>query len=156
MQIVQVFRAKLLYLHKKLQILMKKLQPYEVTVECSFAEHWRYNFAITCSLCNAQGEQTDFTSAADETAPVGSALTVAPDGTPARRRLTLHAADCHHLRMFVYLIPNTLPTSNRIADSAPFPLSIKVRYEGEVLLNERRMINQWSGLSVELIVTRPE
>jgi hypothetical protein len=135
---------------------MKKLQPYEVTVESSFAEHWRYNFAITCSLCDAEGGQESFVSATDEAAPVGSALTAAPEGMPSRRRLTLRAGDCHHLRMFVYLIPNTLPASNRIADNAPFPLTIKVTYNGAVLLHEKRMINQWSGMSSELVVCRPE
>ena len=135
---------------------MKKSQTYEVVVESAFAEHWRYNFAITCSLCDAEGGQLSFVSAVDETAPIGSALTAAPDGVASRRRLVLSADDCHHLRMFVYLIPNTLPGSNRIADSALFPLTIKVSYAGKVIHSEKRMINQWSGMSSELLVYRPE
>lgn len=128
---------------------------YRVEIESGFAEFWRYNIAVTCGLFGADDVQCGFVSAEDKVAPVGSNLPSAPKGMPSRRRLKFEADDCHHLRMYVYLIPHSLPEAVRIADCKPFSLSIKISYGDSVILHEKRSINQWSGASIEITAARP-
>lgn len=134
---------------------MGKDATYRVEIESGFAEFWRYNIAVTCGLFDADDVQCGFVSAEDSVAPVGSNLPSAPKGTPPHRRTEFEAGDCHHLRMYVYLIPHSLPEADRIADRKPFPLSIRITYGGSVVLRENRSINQWSGASIEIVAARP-
>lgn len=128
---------------------------YKVEIDSGFEELWRYNIAVTCAMLDADDVQCGFVSAEDRVAPAGSNLPAAPKGAESRRGLKFEAGDCHHLRMYVYLIPNTRPTSLIIADCPPFPLSIKITYGGRVILHEHRNINQWGGASIEIIAARP-
>lgn len=128
---------------------------YKIEIDSGFGELWRYNIAVTCAMLDADDVQCGFVSAEDKVAPAGSRLTAAPKGTESRRGVKFRAGDCHHLRMYVYLIPNTMPAGSVIADNPPFPLSIRITYGGRVILHERRMINQWGGASMEIIAARP-
>lgn len=128
---------------------------YKIEIYSEFEGLWRYNIAVTCGLFDANNVQCGFVSAEDKVAPAVSNLSAAPEGTESRRGLTLEAGDCHHLRMYVYLVPNTMPKSPIIADSPPFPLSIKITYDGNVILHEYRKINQWPGANIEIIAARP-
>lgn len=135
---------------------MGKDATYTVEIGSGFAEFWRYNIAVTCGMFGADDVQCGFVSAEDKVAPVGSNLSEAPKGTPSRRSVRFEAGDCHHLRMYVYLIPHSLPKAVKIADCKPFTLSIKVSYGDETVLHEKRSINQWSGASIEIIASRPQ
>ena len=114
---------------------------YKVEISSGFAEFWRYNIAVTCGMFGEDDVQCGFVSAEDKVAPVGSNLSAAPKGTASRRSVRFEAGDCHHLRMYVYLIPHS---------------SIKVTYGDETILHEKRSINQWSGASIEIIASRPQ
>ncbi len=134
---------------------MDKDTAYRVEIESGFAEFWRYNVAVTCGMFDADDVQCGFVSAEDAVAPIGSDLASAPKGTPPHRKIAFEAGGCHHLRMYVYLIPHTLPKAVKIADCKPFDLSIKVFYGGNAILREKRPINQWSGASIEITAARP-
>lgn len=134
---------------------MGKDAAYVIEIESRFAEFWRYNIAVTCGMFGADDVQCGFVSAEDRVAPVGSNLPSAPKGTPQHRRVRFEAGDCDHLRMYVYLIPHSLPEAVRIADCKPFSLSIKISYGGSVIFRENRSINQWSGASIEITAARP-
>ena len=129
---------------------------YKIEIESTFAGFWRYNIAVTCGLFGDDGERCGFVSAENSVAPVGSNLDSAPAGTPSHRRLTFTADDCARLRMYIYLIPHSLPQTEKIGECKPFALTIKAEYDGEVVLRDRRSINQWSGASIELDVERPQ
>lgn len=134
---------------------MKKGESYAIEVGSGFREFWRYNIAVTCGMFDADGKQCGFRAAEDTVAPVGSNLATAPEGTPEHRTLTFTAGDCHHLLMYVYLIPNTLPSSTRIADCKPFTITVKVSYDGREILSMTPSVNQWSGASIEIRAERP-
>lgn len=129
---------------------------YKVEIESGFAEFWRYNIAVTCGMFDENDVQCGFVSAEDTVAPVGSNLPSAPKGSESRRGLKFEAGDCHHLRMYVYLIPHSLPAALKIAECKPFSLSIKITYGSETIIREKRSINQWSGASIEISASRPQ
>ncbi len=129
---------------------------YEVEISSRFADFWRYNIAVTCGCFDASGSRTGFVAAEQTVAPVGNGLTEKPADAPSPHTCTFRAEDCHHLLMYVYLIPHSLPTAERIGECKPFELSVKVSYDGKVILHEKPMINQWSGASLEITATRPQ
>ena len=86
-------------------------------------------------------------------ADVGSNLTTPPSGITPDHRAVLEAPVCDHLLLYIYIIPHTLPASNDIEATKPFPLDLLIECNGKRLLKERRTINQWSGASIELKVS---
>ena len=52
----------------------------------------------------------------------------------------------------VEAVPHTLPAGNDIGDTAPFEVEIRIAYSGRRLRAEKRLINQWSGASIEMRV----
>ena len=52
----------------------------------------------------------------------------------------------------VEAVPHTLPAGNDIGDTAPFEVEIRIAYGGRRLRAEKRLINQWSGASIEMRV----
>lgn len=133
---------------------MGENKTYGVEIESGFAGFWRYNIAVTCGLFDETDRQIGFVPAESTVAPVGSNLDRCPSDMPAHRRLSFTAADCDHLLMYIYIIPHTLPTAKHTGECKPFDLSVKVAYAGRVVLHEKRKINQWSGASMEIAVSR--
>lgn len=123
---------------------------YKIEIESRYNEFWRYNIAVTCGLFDADNKQIGFVPAESTVAPVGSNIEKCPNGVETHRRLTFTADDCDHLRMYIYIIPHTLPAATHIADCKPFPLSVKVSFAGKTVVQEKREINQWSGASIEI------
>ena len=58
--------------------------------------------------------------------------------------------------LYVYIIPHTLPAGNDIDSTRPFEAEIRISYAGRLLRTEKRMINQWSGASIEMKVAHGE
>ena len=135
---------------------MTNAKRYRIEIELATAEHWRYNVVVTCGLFDSEGKQVGFTGVDNSIAPIGSHLTAAPEGTPDFRFVILDADDCHHLRIFAYVIPNTLPAESEVIHVRPFPFIIKVIYDGKLLLSKKLRTSQWAGLSRDFIVERPE
>lgn len=52
----------------------------------------------------------------------------------------------------IYIVPHTLPAGNDIGDTTPFEVEIRIAYGGRRLRAEKRLINQWSGASIEMRV----
>ena len=52
----------------------------------------------------------------------------------------------------VEAVPHTLPAGNDIGDTTPFEVEIRIAYGGRRLRAEKRLINQWSGASIEMRV----
>ena len=123
---------------------------FKVSVSSRFEELWRYNIVVVCELCSAEGERIEYNSAESTIAPVGSNLIAPPADYPTNRELKVECGDGDHLNILVYVIPHTLPTSDDISMTKPFPLTIKVERDGGALLNEVFEINQWSGDNITL------
>ena len=58
-------------------------------------------------------------------------------------------------RLYIYVIPHTLPRDNEIGGHPPFPLQVRIRYGDRTVLDKEYSINQWGGASIELKVSRP-
>ena len=76
-----------------------------------------------------------------------------PDG---KTRGHGETAACDHLLLYIYIVPHTLPAGNDIADTQLFEITLRIAYGGKVLRSEKRLINQWSGASVEMRVDRQD
>ena len=146
----------MLYLHKirlKISIerdFLAKMSRFKTVVSSKFEELWRYNIVVICELCDKEGSRLEYKAEKDNIAPVASNLTAAPEGYNTHRNIVLECGDGDHINLLVYIIPNTLPLTNDIHDTAPFPLIIKVEADGEVLLNRVYNINQWSGENITI------
>ena len=114
---------------------------FRIEVSSRFEEFWRYNVAMTGGLFDARGERIGFASTEDTVAETGANLRRKPEDYPRDRTIVLETAPCQRLRLFVYLIPHTLPAGNTVAAS---------RCGGRPLRTERFAVNQWSGASLEL------
>lgn len=124
----------------------------EFTIEIAsrFEQLWRYNLAIVCACYDEQGERVDFCSAESFVASAGSKLREAPAGFDGPRELKLSTSACHSIVAYVYVVTNTEPVSNVIADSPPFDLKVKVRVGRKTLYNTVHKVSQWGGESIEL------
>ena len=67
-------------------------------------------------------------------------------------RASLEPGPCDHLLLYIYIVPHTLPAGNDIGDTTPFEVEIRIAYGGRRLRAEKRLINQWSGASIEMRV----
>lgn len=126
---------------------------YRIEVSSPYEEWWRYNVELMCGCFGPAGNRIGFTTAESRVADVGSNLTTPPSGITPDRRVVLEAPVCDHLLLYIYIIPHTLPASNDIEATKPFPLDLLIECNGKRLLKERRTINQWSGASIELKVS---
>ncbi len=152
----KVFARKLLYLQKItprrrfVRGEIVNMSRFKVSVSSRFEELWRYNIVVVCELCSAEGERIEFKSVDSIVAPVGSNLAAAPNDYVADRKLQLNSEDGAYINLLVYVVPHTLPATDDISKTKPFPLIIKVEGDGEVLINQIFDINQWSGDNITL------
>lgn len=123
---------------------------FRIEATSRFEEFWRYNVVLTGGLFDARGERIGYVSAEETIAETGANLRRKPEGYPSDRKIVLETAPCERFRLFIYLIPHTLPVGNSVAESRPFELQVAIRYGGCALRTERFAINQWSGASIEL------
>ena len=122
-----------------------------MSVSSKFEELWRYNIVLVCEVCNANGERLDYLAEESTVAPGGSNLEAAPIDYSVDRTLRIATKEGDHLNILVYVIPHTLPSTNDIIKTKPFPLIVKVENDQkEILVNQAFKINQWSGDNIAL------
>lgn len=130
-------------------------QGFSIEIASRFDGWWRYNAVLMCGCFDAADTRTDFASAESHVADVGANLTERPADVAPDRSLTLETPSCDHLLLYVYVVPHTLPQDNDIEATKPFTLDLKIAYDGKTFRSERLQINQWSGISLELRIERP-
>lgn len=123
---------------------------FTIEVGSSFEQLWRYNIALLCACLDEHDERIDFCSAESFVAPSGSKLREAPAGFEGPRELRLTTSPCQSIVAYIYVVTNTEPISNAIADSPPFDLKVKVRVGRKILYNTIHKVSQWGGESIEL------
>ncbi len=128
---------------------------FSIEIASRFDGWWRYNAVLMCGCFDAADTRIDFASAESHVADVGANLTACPADVAPDRSLTLETPSSDHLLLYIYVIPHTLPQSNDIETTKPFTLDLKIAHDGKTFRNERLSINQWSGISLELRVDRP-
>ena len=123
---------------------------FKVSVSSRFKELWRYNIIVVSELCADDDSRLDFKSQESIVAPVGENLTSPPADYAANRTITLECGEGTYINLLIYVIPHTLPTTNEIAKTKPFPLLVKVEKGDQVIVNQIIEINQWSGDNISL------
>ena len=127
------------------------MSTFKVSVSSKFEELWRYNLVLVCEVCDAKGERLDYLAEESCVAPVGSNLDAAPIDYSVDRTLHIKTKEGDYLNILVYIIPHTLPSTDDIIKTKPFPLIVKVENEKkEILVNQAFKINQWSGDNIAL------
>lgn len=127
------------------------MSSFKVSVSSNFEELWRYNLVLVCEVCSAQDERIEYLSEESYIAPVGANLTSPPSDYEVNRQLSLSIKEGDYLNILVYVIPHTLPSTNDIIKTKPFPLIVKIVDEKkEVLVNQVFKVNQWSGDNISL------
>lgn len=127
-------------------------QGFKIELKSRSEVWWHYNADLMCGCFDADDNRIGFASTASDVAGVGSNLTERPTDIPAARSVVLETPPCHHLVLYVYIIPHTLPAGNDIDSTRPFEAEIRISRGGRLLRTEKRAINQWSGASIELKV----
>ena len=124
---------------------------FNISVSSNFEELWRYNLVLVCEVCSDKDERIDYISEESFIAPVGSNLDSAPLDYSVDRTLRLTTKDGDYVNILLYVIPHTLPTTNDIIKTKPFPLIVKVENDKkEILINQAFNVNQWSGDNIAL------
>ena len=125
------------------------MAPYRISIECDYREFWRYNLALSGEV-RADGSRVGYIAYTDDVAAVGSQLSSAPAGYKRPRRTVVEGAAGDALTLYIYIVPNTLPKSRIVADSAPFEVVVSISHGDSVVYNRRLLINQWSGDNIEI------
>lgn len=127
------------------------MSTFKVSVSSNFEELWRYNLVLVCEVCSDKNERIEFLSQESFIAPVGSNLTSPPSEYKNDRTLTLSTKKGDYLNILIYILPHTLPTTDDVFKTKPFPLIVKVEYDKKaVLVNQVFKINQWSGDNIAI------
>ena len=125
------------------------MQPFNLLVECNFAEFWRYNLIITGATFVAD-ERTNFIKYVDEVAPVGSNLLEPPLAYSRKPKLELEIEGCDSIILYIYVLPHTMPLTRDTHEANPFELHTTLSRGGEVVYNRRHSIAQWVGDNIEI------
>lgn len=124
---------------------------FHIEVNCQDPHWWHYNVAFTCGCFDAEENRTGFASAESHIANVGTRFDVPPkEAAMKHRKIELDTPACHHIRLYLYIIPHTLPEDNSIEAGAPFDIEVKFSYNGKHLRSRHYSINRWSGASLEI------
>lgn len=120
----------------------------EISSDCE--ELWRYNIALTGEVSDSSGRRVEYIKHASEVAPVGSSLTAAPADYVADRDIRIVTAAGAGLKLYIYVIPHTLPRQRIVDEARPFTLHVRIGRGGQMLYDRRLSINQWSGDNIEI------
>ena len=127
------------------------MQAYTITIDSEFAELWRYNIVIMCSVMR-DGQEVEFLKHVSEVASVGAELSEMPHGYNANRRIEMTTTSATSLTLYIYIMPHTLPMTSDVAEAKPFEMSVEVLHGAEQVLRKRVEVNQWSGENIELFL----
>lgn len=125
------------------------MAPYRISIECDYREFWRYNLALSGEV-RADGKRVGYIAYSDDAAAVGSQLRAAPAGYNRPRRTIVEGVAGDALTLYIYIVPNTLPESRIVADSAPFEVGVSISHGDKVVYKRRLLINQWAGDNIEI------
>ena len=126
------------------------MKRFKTTISSNFEELWRYNIIIVCELCSADGERIEYKSQESFIASVGSNLKTPPTNYNSDRTIVIESSEGEYINLLVYIVPHTLPGTDDIYQTKPFPMNIKVESKEGVIVNQMFSINQWSGDNIAL------
>ncbi len=120
---------------------------YEIRVDTSFREWWRYNVFISAACYDDNDAQTSYVSVRDTIYEPddGTRRRTMPQDYPAGRTTRLAAPECRRMEIYIYVITNTIPSDSIIKHSPPFDITVRVTKGTENILTQTVEVNQWGG-----------
>ena len=118
---------------------------FHIEVASRYEELWRYNIELTGQTADSGGSRLEYISASSFVAPVGSKLEAAPE-----RDIGIDTEPAESLTLYIYVIPNTLPTERTVDLVKPFTLDVRISRGEEMLYDRHLSINQFSGDNIEI------
>ena len=131
------------------------MKRFTVELRCRYKEWWRYNVEMMCAAFDAADRRVGFSAARSHVADVGAELREPPAGVVVPTELHLDTEPCNHALLYLYIIPHTLPAENRIGETPPFEVTLRVGCDGRPLRTEQIRVNQWGGASIQLRLEQP-
>lgn len=123
---------------------------YEIKVESSFREWWRYNVFISAACYASNGSQTGYLSLRDSIYEPSDGVhkREKPQTYNPARRSHLSVPQCARLEIYLYVIANTMPFDSVVKHSPPFEAAISVTHNERSLLSQTFEVNQWGGAAL--------
>ena len=118
---------------------MKTLNRYRAEVHCDYPEWSRYQVDLLCGAFDEQGVRVACPTADDRATAKGATAPVVLETPP-----------CHHARLFLYVVAQSLPAESSIEATPPFEVEVRLFVNDRPLRTGRYAVNQWGGLSVEI------
>ena len=125
------------------------MQPYTITFECDFSEFWRYNLIIQGETLRS-GERYQAISHLDKVAPLGSELSQQPADYSRAPKTEIVTESGDGLRLYIYIMPHTMPFTREIAAAAPFEFRVTIETPRGQCFKRLYQVNQWSGCNIEI------
>ena len=122
---------------------------FTIVIDSNFAELWRYNIAVLCSV-KREGREVEFLKHTSEIAPVGAELREIPRGYNSNRRIELKSVEADALTLYIYIMPHTLPMTTDVAEAKPFEMDITILHGAVQVCHKRAEVNQWSGENISI------
>ncbi len=108
---------------------------------------WRFNIELLCEALDEGEQRIAFCSAHSTIAEIGVKPQDLPDNPTHPNPLRLTTPPCDHARLFLYLIPHTLPDEREVEAAPPFPAVLSLYYNRKLIHREIVLVNQWCGAS---------
>lgn len=133
------------FLLPKVSLRMTQISTFEILFSTDFAEWRRYDIFIMGTCSDAAGECSGFVHAVSRGAE---------EHTPEapHNRLKITGIHCAGMELYIYVVANALPASNRIGDNPPFECRLEIRRDGETAYDKIHMINQWGGETIHITI----
>lgn len=119
---------------------------FEVEISSDFPKWRRFNVYLSVVGHDASGVRTSFTALAD-CFPMNTSHDPAADKNGLPRILKQESAPCEYAVLYFNVVTNTLPESNRVADSPDFWVMLALRCNRQPLGMIRCRVNQFGGFS---------
>lgn len=123
---------------------------YTIELLCDYPQWWRYNIYIMAVGFDGDGVGTTFNNFVDKVYDTGyvGAPRSAPEGFSMPRAVKFETDECAFIDLYIYIVANTFPSTNRIGDWPPFPVTLRVSAGGIPVEIATYEVNQWGGLTV--------
>lgn len=129
---------------------MAKQNKITIEIKCGFEQWWRYNVYISAASFRDE-QRVEYRSLTDTVYPIGRGdeIRPCPEEYNPKRPLRLEVEEGDSLELFIYVIPNTMPSAEAIRQSPPFKMRVGVKGSA-INHNEEFHVNQWGGVSIHL------
>ena len=125
------------------------MYPFTIVFECDFSEFWRYNLIVQGETLRS-GERCQHIAHLDKVAALGSELSSAPASYKRGERIEIVTESGDGLRLYIYIMPHTMPSASEIAAAPPFDFCVTISTPRGQSHKQRYQVNQWSGCNIEI------